>query len=103
MNRLDLLTHPLTTDGFGQYFCPPESLEAMTKAISSMIGGESIISSENIYRVKDVPDPAEDDLGETVIELREALLEDADCIRVWSEWYPKSATRLFLPSISSYH
>ena len=57
----------------------------MTKAISSLIGGEAIMSSENIYRVKDAPDLVEEDLEETILELREALLEDPDCVRVWSE------------------
>ena len=68
-----------------EYFCPPESLEPMAKAISSLIGGESVVSSEYIYRVKDAPGEIEGDIAETVTELKEALLEDADCVRVWSE------------------
>ena len=57
----------------------------MAKAISSLIGGESVASSEYIYRVKDAPGEVEEDITETVTELKEALLEDADCVRVWSK------------------
>ncbi|EJD05906.1 YebC-like protein [Fomitiporia mediterranea MF3/22] len=68
-----------------EYFCPPESLEAMTKAISVVSGGEAVVSSEYIYRAKDAPGEIDDSLEENVIELKNALLErHGDCVRVWT-------------------
>ena len=58
----------------------------MTKAISVASGGEDIVSSEYIYRAKDVPGEVDESLEENVIELKNALLErHGDCVRVWSE------------------
>ena len=58
----------------------------MNGAISNLIGGEEIISSEYIYRAKDVPEEVDGELEEAIVELREDLLDDPDCVRVWSEF-----------------
>ncbi|KAI5124535.1 hypothetical protein M0805_003058 [Coniferiporia weirii] len=67
-----------------EYYCPPESLEAMTRAISGLSGGDSVLSSEYIFRAKDVQDEVAESLEESVIELKDALEENEDCVRVWT-------------------
>ncbi|KAL5533069.1 hypothetical protein ACEPAF_4845 [Sanghuangporus sanghuang] len=68
-----------------EYFCPPESLEGMTKAISVVSGNENVVSSEYIYRAKDGPGQVDESLEDRIVELKNALLErHGDCVRVWT-------------------
>lgn len=57
----------------------------MTKAISVATGGEDVVSSEYIYHAKDSPEDVEESIEENVIELKDDLLENSDCVRVWSK------------------
>ncbi|KAL5529156.1 hypothetical protein ACEPAG_5130 [Sanghuangporus baumii] len=68
-----------------EYFCPPESLEGMTKAISVVSGNENVVSSEYMYRAKDGPGEVDESLEDRIVELKNALLErHGDCVRVWT-------------------
>ena len=55
----------------------------MSKVISEASSGAEIISSEWIYRSKDTPE-VDEELEGKIVELREDLEENEDCVRVWT-------------------
>lgn len=55
----------------------------MSKVISEASSGAEIISSEWIYRAKDTPE-VDEELEGKIVELREDLEENEDCVRVWT-------------------
>ena len=57
----------------------------MTKAISDASGEEAIIASEHVFRPKDAPEGIDEELEESILELKEAFEDNEDCLRVWSE------------------
>ncbi|KAH8117426.1 YebC-like protein [Phellopilus nigrolimitatus] len=67
-----------------EYFCPPESLDGMTKAISQVSGSDTVVSSESIFRAKDAVNDFEESLVEKVMGMKDALEGNEDCVRVWT-------------------
>lgn len=55
----------------------------MTKAISEANTGAELLSSEWIFRAKDSPE-VDEELEEKIMELKEELEENEDCVRVWT-------------------
>lgn len=55
----------------------------MTKAINGAKTGAELVSSEWIYRAKDAPE-VDEELEEKIMELKEELEDNEDCVRVWT-------------------
>lgn len=57
----------------------------MTKAISETSGEEAIVASEHVFRSKDTHEDIDESMEESILELKDALEENEDCLRVWSK------------------
>ena len=57
----------------------------MTKAIAEISGEEAVVASEHVFRPKDAPEGVGEELQEGILELKEALEDNEDCLRVWSK------------------
>ncbi|KAJ7172686.1 transcriptional regulator-domain-containing protein [Mycena filopes] len=92
LNGADDLEESLTTETEVEmkFTCPPEALDALTRAMSTP-AGHHLIASEIIFAPVD-PDAGavEDDpeMATKVADLVRDLEDDQDTKRVWSSWFP---------------
>jgi transcriptional/translational regulatory protein YebC/TACO1 len=75
---------PLVPESELQFTCPPNELAALTSQLSSLGDGCEVLASELVYMPKDAAETLDGGAQSRIAELKEALEEDPDCLRVWT-------------------